>query len=73
MKTLLLVGATLALLTAVNFSPAMAQGSKLSGGNTWAGISQRIDPALKMPPRQPRITSTSTDTTSMRHGGATGC
>jgi hypothetical protein len=43
MKTLLLAGATLALLTAVNFSPAMAQGPKLSGGNTWAGISQRVD------------------------------
>jgi hypothetical protein len=43
MKTLLLAGATLALLTAVNFSPAMALGPKLSGGNTWAGISQRVD------------------------------
>jgi hypothetical protein len=43
MKTLLLAGATLALLTAVNFSPAMAQGPKLSGGNTWAGISQHVD------------------------------
>jgi hypothetical protein len=44
MKTLLLVGAALALLTAVNFPPAMAQGPKLSGGNTWPGISQRVDP-----------------------------
>ena len=43
MKTLSLAGATLALLTAVNFSPAMAQGPKLSGGNTWPGISQRVD------------------------------
>jgi len=43
MRTLLRAGATLALLTAVNFSPAMAQGPKLSGGNTWAGISQRVD------------------------------
>ena len=43
MKTLLLAGATLALLTAVDFTPAIAQGPKLSGGNTWAGISQRID------------------------------
>jgi hypothetical protein len=43
MKTLLLAGATLALLTAVNFSPAMAQEPKPSGGNTWAGISQRVD------------------------------
>ena len=43
MKTLLLAGATLALLTAVNFSPAMAQEPKFSSGNTWAGISQRVD------------------------------
>jgi hypothetical protein len=34
MKTLLLAGATLALLTAVNFSPSMAQEPKPSGGNT---------------------------------------
>jgi hypothetical protein len=39
----LLAGATLALLTAVNFSPAMAQEPKPSGGNTWAGVSQRVD------------------------------
>jgi hypothetical protein len=43
MKTLLLAGATVALLTAVNFSPATAQRPKPSGGNTWAGISQRVD------------------------------
>jgi len=43
MKTLLLAGSTLALLTAVNFSPAMAQEPKPSGGNTGAGISQRVD------------------------------
>ena len=44
MKTLLLAGTTLALLAAVNLSPAMAQGSKLSGGDTWPGISQRVEP-----------------------------
>jgi hypothetical protein len=44
MKTLLLAGAAVALLTAENFSPAMAQGPKPSGGNTWPGISQRVDP-----------------------------
>jgi hypothetical protein len=43
MKTLLLAGATLVLLTAANYSSTMAQGPKLSGGNTWAGISQRVD------------------------------
>jgi hypothetical protein len=43
MKTLWLAGATLALLTTVNFSPAMAQGPNLSAGNTWPGISQRVD------------------------------
>jgi hypothetical protein len=31
------------LLTAVNFSPATALGPKLSGGNSWAGILQRVD------------------------------
>jgi hypothetical protein len=48
MKTLLLVGTTLALLAAVNLSPTMAQGSKLSGGNTWPGISQRADPGVSI-------------------------
>jgi hypothetical protein len=43
MKTLLFAGAALALLAAVNLSPAMAQGPKLSGGNTLPGISQRVD------------------------------
>lgn len=43
MKTLLLAGATLVLLTAANFSPAMAQEPKPSGGNTWTGVSQRVD------------------------------
>jgi hypothetical protein len=43
MKTLLLASATLVLLTAANSSPAMAQEPKPSGGNTWAGISQRVD------------------------------
>ena len=41
MKTLLLAGAAVALLSAVNFSPAMAQGPKPSSGNTWPGISRR--------------------------------
>ena len=41
MKTLLLAGATLALLTAVNFAPAMAQGPKPSDDNAWPGISHR--------------------------------
>jgi hypothetical protein len=43
MKTLLLAGATVALLTAVNFAPAMAQGPNLPSGNTWAGIAQPVD------------------------------
>ena len=43
MKTLLLAGATVALLTAVNFAPAMAQGPKLSIGNTRAAISPPVD------------------------------
>jgi hypothetical protein len=73
MKTLLLVGTTLALLAAVNLSPTMAQGSKLSGGNTWPGISQRADPAFRLLPRQPLVTSFSTATTNTRDGGVTGC
>jgi hypothetical protein len=44
MKTLLLAGAAVALLTAVNFSPAMSQGPRAPGGNTLPGISQRVDP-----------------------------
>jgi hypothetical protein len=53
MKTLWLAGATLALLTTVNFSPAMAQGPKLSGGNTWPGISQRVDTGSANPAATP--------------------
>lgn len=44
MKSLLLAGSTVVLLAAVNLSPSMAQGTKLSGGNTRPGISQPIDP-----------------------------
>ena len=44
MKTLVLPAAALAMLAAANLSPAMAQGPKLSGGNTWPGISLRVDP-----------------------------
>jgi hypothetical protein len=44
MKTLLPAGTTLAFLAAVNLSPALAQGAKFSGGNTWPGISQRVVP-----------------------------
>ena len=43
MKPLLLSAAALAMLAAANLSTAMAQGPKLSGGNTWPGISQRVD------------------------------
>jgi hypothetical protein len=45
MKTLLLAGAALALLATANLSPAMAQGSKLSGGDTWPGTSQHAEPS----------------------------
>jgi hypothetical protein len=43
MKTLLLAGTTVAWLTAVNITPAMAQGPKASDDNAWPGISQRVD------------------------------
>ena len=42
MKTLLLSGAALALVTTVNFASAMAQGQKPSDDNAWPGISQRV-------------------------------
>jgi hypothetical protein len=42
-KTYLPAATTLALVAAVNFSPAMAQGPNPSDGNTWAGISRRVD------------------------------
>jgi hypothetical protein len=42
MKTLLLTGAAVALLTSVSSSPAIAQGPKVAGGNTWAGIPQDV-------------------------------
>jgi hypothetical protein len=45
MKTrlLLLASATVALLTTANFGHAMAQEPKLSGGKTWATVSQHVD------------------------------
>jgi hypothetical protein len=46
MKTQLLAGTTLAFLAGVNLSPALAQEPKLSGGNTWSGISQRLVPGV---------------------------
>jgi hypothetical protein len=72
MKTLLLAGATVALLTAVNFAPAMAQGPKLSGGSTRADISQRVDISSANAATTTAHTSISTDTTSTEHGGAIG-
>jgi hypothetical protein len=43
MRTLLLAGATVALLAAVHFAPAMAQGPKASDDNARPGMSQRVD------------------------------
>jgi hypothetical protein len=42
-KHVLIGVATLALVGAANLSPALAQGPKPSGGNTWAGFSERVD------------------------------
>jgi hypothetical protein len=50
MRTLLLADATVALLTAVNFAPAMAQGPELSNGYSWAGIAQPVDNTPTMYP-----------------------
>ena len=71
MKTLLLAGATVALLTTVNFSPAMAQGPKASGDNAWPGISQRVDSGSANAATT-RFTSTNPVTTTAEHGEATG-
>ena len=43
MQTPLLGATALALVAAVNLSSARAEGPKLSGGDSWAGISQRAD------------------------------
>ena len=52
MKTLLLAGATVALLTTVNLSPAIARGPKLAGGDTGADTPiQRISMGLPVPTR----------------------
>jgi hypothetical protein len=45
MKALSCGVTALALMAAVSLSPAMAQGPKPSGGNTWPGISQRVVPS----------------------------
>ena len=42
MKYSLFSTVTLALVGAVYLSSALAQGPKLSGGNTWPGISDRV-------------------------------
>jgi hypothetical protein len=44
MKSVFLSAATLALIAAANFSPALAQGPKLSGGNTWPGMTRPLTP-----------------------------
>jgi hypothetical protein len=43
MKALWCGATAVAFAVGVSFSPAMAQGLKTSGGNTWPGISQRVD------------------------------
>jgi len=43
MKAVRCCATTLAVAAAISLSPAMAQGPKLSGGNTWAGLSQPVD------------------------------
>jgi len=45
MKALWCGATALTLVAAVSLSPAMAQGPKPSGGNTWPGISQRVVPS----------------------------
>jgi hypothetical protein len=45
MKSVYVSAAAFALTAAVNLSPALAQGPKLSGGNTWPGVSQPSTPS----------------------------
>ena len=45
MKASWCAATALTLVAAVSLSPAMAQGPKPSGGNTWPGISQRVVPS----------------------------
>jgi hypothetical protein len=44
MRALSYCATTLALMAAIGLAPAMAQGPKPSGGTTWSGISQPVDP-----------------------------
>jgi hypothetical protein len=46
MKSVYVSAAAFALTAAVNLSPALAQGQKLSGGNTWPGMSQPLTTSL---------------------------
>jgi hypothetical protein len=45
MKVLWCGATAVGLAAAVSLCPAMAQGPKPSGGNTWPGISQRVVPS----------------------------
>ena len=42
MKSVYVGDAAFALTAAVNLSPALAEGQKLSGGNAWPGMSQPL-------------------------------
>jgi hypothetical protein len=48
MKSVYVSAAAFALTAAVNLSPALAQGPKLSGGNTCPGVSQPSTPRVTM-------------------------
>jgi hypothetical protein len=52
MKSVYVGAAAFALTAAVNLSPALAQGPKLSGGNAWPGMSQPLTT-----PFSPAVTS----------------
>ena len=43
MKAFWCYATSLALMAAIGYSPAMAQGPKPSGGKTWPGISQPVE------------------------------
>jgi hypothetical protein len=55
MKALWCGAATLALAAAVSLSPAMAQGPKPAGGNTWPSLSQRLVHGTSTAPASPAM------------------
>ena len=54
MKTFLIAAATVGIFGSAMFAPAFANGPRASGGNTWPGMSERVDTPTTMPPNDGR-------------------